>query len=478
MAHTVRVSTARAWVVSVACAAVVSTAGGQAQGQSTAELSSGPAPLLPARGRVEAASGVSFYSNHQQGSGTSVDATGITATQGRLFGAWFPAGWHLGLAAGASIERFTLAQPATAPDAAGRLTLLDIEAAPALAGQLVSGSGRLVMEGRLGYGWHQIPAMTAAPDGSTTSAPSRGHGPVATVVVGALLSGELSVEGTASVLPVTFGGKFADEAVSSRRFQVGARLVVGQWASGSLHWSGLLGYDFGQTSASATGFDYDRHRHRISIGLRASFAGTPPSVETASDSADRFEPGRLLGERTRARRPAEAPGRILGVVRGGGFGTPSVGDLPIPDIVIEAHATPLARTAEDGSFVLDQVGPGPIFLRLIGDGWKPLEEVITVQPGKDVAVVLIMQKSTAVAPATITGLVSGEGGKPIPAQVSIPELNLKLVAGADGSFLIRVPAGTYTVSIEAPGFDGQRKSVTVTSGEQSIFNVDLHKAAQ
>jgi hypothetical protein len=80
------------------------------------------------------------------------------------------------------------------------------------------------------------------------------------------------------------------------------------------------------------------------------------------------------------------------------------------------------------------------------------------------------------APATISGIVrSTEGGKRIAAQLSIPELKgLKVKAAADGTFSLKAPAGTYSVTISAPGFVSQTKSVVVKDGDQAIFNVDLH----
>ena len=62
----------------------------------------------------------------------------------------------------------------------------------------------------------------------------------------------------------------------------------------------------------------------------------------------------------------------------------------------------------------------------------------------------------------------------IAADLEVPQLKLKAKATAQGSFSFQVPGGTYTVTIAAPGFLAQTKSVTVKDGDQAIFNVDLH----
>ncbi len=459
---------------------VVTLAGGR--GYALAQPAPATSTLQQPGGRIELWSGVAFLGDRQTNNGMrTLDANGITGTQGRLFALWYPDGSRIGVSAAAAIERFALDRPALAGQASGatgKMAFTDIEASLALNHQRVSANGRLAAEGRAGYAFTRIPVMDIASDRSGQASSVQSHGPQLGAAVAVLLSGDLALEATGSVIPVSFGSSYEGAAADARRFSAGARLVAGHFVQWGIRWSALIGYDFGNINTSGPGFDNTRMRHRIGLGLRMAFGG----VDSTQNRATRAPIGpserdSILGLPTRARKPAEAPGRILGIVRGGGYGTPSVGDLAVPNIVIEVHATPLARTAADGSFAVEQVGPGPIVLRLIGEGWKPLEEVINVPPGKDVAVVFLMQKATTLPPASITGLVSAEDGKPVAAQISIPEINLKLVASADGSFIIRVPAGSYTVTIEAPGFEAQTKTVTVGTGEQSIYNVDLHKAA-
>ena len=133
-------------------------------------------------------------------------------------------------------------------------------------------------------------------------------------------------------------------------------------------------------------------------------------------------------------------------------------------------------TDERGVAKFDGLNPGPQAIAVTLAGYQPGSEAGNVVAGKDsdIAVALVPEKEKV--PATISGIVrSTEGGKRIAAQLSIPELKgLKVKAAADGTFSLKAPAGTYSITISAPGFVSQTKSVVVKDGDQAIFNVDLH----
>ena len=85
----------------------------------------------------------------------------------------------------------------------------------------------------------------------------------------------------------------------------------------------------------------------------------------------------------------------------------------------------------------------------------------------------MLRPAQAPAPAVLTGIVRGDDGAPVPARVRLLEPGLSVDADAKGRFRFEVPAGRYTLTIEAPGFITQRKSVRAGAGEQNIYNVDL-----
>ena len=69
---------------------------------------------------------------------------------------------------------------------------------------------------------------------------------------------------------------------------------------------------------------------------------------------------------------------------------------------------------------------------------------------------------------------STAGGRPVSAELEIPQAKIKTRADAKGAFSVTLPAGSYSVNISAPGYIAQTKNVTVRDGDQAIFNVDLH----
>ena len=99
----------------------------------------------------------------------------------------------------------------------------------------------------------------------------------------------------------------------------------------------------------------------------------------------------------------------------------------------------------------------------------------SVVAGQSSAVTVALVKEAARIPATIIGRVrSTEGGKPVAADLELPQAKIRTRAAADGTFTFEVVGGVYTVNISAPGYRSQSKSVTVKDGDQAIFNVDLH----
>ena len=57
--------------------------------------------------------------------------------------------------------------------------------------------------------------------------------------------------------------------------------------------------------------------------------------------------------------------------------------------------------------------------------------------------------------------------------MKIAEASISVKAGDDGRFLISLPGGKYTMTIEAPGYESQSRVVEVADGDQAIFHCDL-----
>ena len=132
-------------------------------------------------------------------------------------------------------------------------------------------------------------------------------------------------------------------------------------------------------------------------------------------------------------------------------------------------------TDDQGTAKFSDLAPGPIALEVTAEGYNPAEEAASVVAGQSSEVAVGMTEVKKRAPATINGVVhSTVGGKPVAADLEIPQAKIKTKANATGAFSFHLEGGTYTVNISAPGFLSQRKSVTVKDGDQAILNVDLH----
>ena len=209
----------------------------------------------------------------------------------------------------------------------------------------------------------------------------------------------------------------------------------------------------------------------------ARLSGLLPGAVSAKASAGGYVPaqaegtiaaGSLLSLEVKLKKEAPKVGNLVIVV--------STKELkkPIARATVKVgDAT--ALTDEQGTAKFGDLPPGPIAIAVTADGYNPAEEAGSVVAGKSSEVTVAMVEVKQRIPATITGLVrSTAGGKPVAADLEIPQAKSKTQASASGAFTFRLEGGTYTVNISAPGYLSQTKSVTVRDGDQAIFNVDLH----
>jgi hypothetical protein len=134
-----------------------------------------------------------------------------------------------------------------------------------------------------------------------------------------------------------------------------------------------------------------------------------------------------------------------------------------------------ATTDAAGAFALPDLAPGLVRVRLRRPGYVDSEEVVSVTASGEARLEVALRALAAAVPAALLGLVRDDEGAAVGAKVSIVERSLSVVADGRGQFRFEVPAGRYTLVIEAPGFVSQRKAVRAAPGEQNIYNVDLHK---
>src|SRR6476620_9648154 len=92
---------------------------------------------------------------------------------------------------------------------------------------------------------------------------------------------------------------------------------------------------------------------------------------------------------------------------------------------------------------------------------------------------LIIAAASAHAQGTVSGRVTGKDvGQPISeARVEVVGTTLIVPTGADGRFTIRnVPTGSWAVRVLHVGFQEQKKSVTMTTGQNVTIDFALEQA--
>jgi hypothetical protein len=133
-----------------------------------------------------------------------------------------------------------------------------------------------------------------------------------------------------------------------------------------------------------------------------------------------------------------------------------------------------AVTDETGHARVEQLPVGPTAVKAALAGYLNGSEAVVVVAGSTAQLEVQLLSARKREPATISGHIrNARGGAAVAATLELPEAEVKLKVSAKGTFSVKVPGGTYTVKISAPGFLPQTKSVTVNDGDQTIFNVDL-----
>jgi hypothetical protein len=426
-----------------------SGAAGAAPGQGEEVVERDPLPQA-GRFRLDLRAGLGVRRDTLDTAGAHIGASGAAVSDVVLGGAWFAASMPLGVAGRFELDRFALRER----DAGGAASATGFEAALAVAGRLQPGDGPVLIEGQAGYGLLQAPvARLPAASGELSSSDAvAAHGPVLGLVLATAPADWFTLEASGRAWPVTFGGRYQETPIGLRRLAAGLGATVGRVAVGDFRVSALFSYELASTSADADGVAMKQLRHQLAIGLRAT---PPPPARAAVVIAPPVV-------------PASPPrGRITGVVRLEG------GKQPLAGVTVSVADGGSARTGADGRFVLGDLPPGLLKVNLARADLVPGTEVVSVPPGAEVSVEVTLRRAEVPAPAVVIGLVRGEDGAPVAARVRLIEPNLAADADARGRFRFEVPAGRYTLTIEAPGFISQKKAVRAGAGEQNIYNVDL-----
>jgi hypothetical protein len=104
----------------------------------------------------------------------------------------------------------------------------------------------------------------------------------------------------------------------------------------------------------------------------------------------------------------------------------------------------------------------------------PREE--NVEPVSDPPVEPPVEPEPPAPAGAIRGLVRDFSGAPVDAEITIEPGAVHARTDEDGLFEVEVPPAEYRVSIRAPGFAPQERTVSVTENEVVILNADLRRA--
>jgi hypothetical protein len=458
---------------------------------------------------------------------------GVAPTVVHLAGAYFFLPF-LGVALDASFETFAIQGNdlvMTDANAQAKRQLLGARVLGAAAGRWSPWSW-LGLELHLGYGGGVWPSIALDSKGNVQGVPIGWHGPVVGVAVA--LEPEFPVGGQvfARLVP-SLGGN----VIRPLSLSVGGQLHFLNLAAGELRAAIALDVELIVTGGSYDGpprRDFNETQLRFGLGLRMRQQSAPPVTEVAA--VQKSGNGRIVGrvvfagaglagakvsvgtlEATDTKAdgsfeypgvkpgqyllrvvadgylPAEqlvevapgedaavtvslskpaGPGRIKGVVRG-------EKEALVEGAEVALEGQKPVKSQADGSYLLEQAGPGPVKVTVKAKGYQDAEDAAQVPPAGVATLDFTLNKQGERQKATVRGLVKSASGKPVRAAVKIAELpNQPVPVKADGRFMVQVPAGKYTLTIEAPGYVTQVKSLEVAEGDQAIFHCDLQPAGR
>jgi hypothetical protein len=132
-----------------------------------------------------------------------------------------------------------------------------------------------------------------------------------------------------------------------------------------------------------------------------------------------------------------------------------------------------ADTGSDGVYAIEDLDPGAVSVEVSAEGYTPATRPVTLTVGAPVQLDVALAK--ALPAGQVRGLVRDFSGKPLAASIRVEPGGLEAKAGADGTFEVNVPPGSYEVTIHAPGHADQRRRVTVERDGVTMLNVELRK---
>jgi hypothetical protein len=126
-----------------------------------------------------------------------------------------------------------------------------------------------------------------------------------------------------------------------------------------------------------------------------------------------------------------------------------------------------------GSHADDHAALGPGEVAISAQGFEPLRRQFVLEAG--VPLKLELKLTALPPPSQLRGVVRSFGGQGLAARVRVEALGIDVATDGTGAFQIDVPPGDYAVTIEAAGYDAQKRHVRVEPQGVVILNADLVK---
>lgn len=144
------------------------------------------------------------------------------------------------------------------------------------------------------------------------------------------------------------------------------------------------------------------------------------------------------------------------------------------DVVVKLgeRAEPL-RGDDTGHYQSEHAPKGPAKLVVKAPGYEPFERDVVVESGKRVS--FPAKLKSLPPPSQVRGIVRSFGGQGLVAKIRVDPVGIEATTDESGGFQLDVAPGSYDVTIEAPGYESQRRQVRVDPQGVVILNADLVK---
>jgi hypothetical protein len=130
---------------------------------------------------------------------------------------------------------------------------------------------------------------------------------------------------------------------------------------------------------------------------------------------------------------------------------------------------PRTTTAEDGSFTLEGV---PAESELVFEAEGHVPQTLSLSPEGE----LVARLEIALPSGALRGLVRSRDGELLMATIHVEPGGASATTDAEGVFEVELQPGRYEVTIEADGYEAQRRGVEIEERGVTVINAELRRS--